>query len=239
MIKRILLASALCGALTAVPAIATEEISLRSCSQASTAADRLMCGSPELSKLDHEISAALEHALAAVGFAGKAALRRDQAAFVKAREEAAAKGDRDISARMGIRRDFLSLIRPSGNEWAGSWANAFAHLDIEHVAGTTYKVRLHAADPVAGAWVCEIEESAIAARAVMIVGAESAAEVAGGPNEGWTVAMRIAGDILLVEPLRPRGHTGAIPFCSKGGNIAGNYFAQDHALTTGASTERK
>jgi len=223
----LLLASTL-PALAAQPATEREQ----ACARLQPGWERLKCSNDEIGALDRAVESAYATALVAIGHTGRSALKRDQAEYTRAREKAARSGDIDLSLMLSLRKDFLESVRVnSPGVWTGSWANANGTLEILAKGGGTFHVRLQAADPVAGAWLCEFDDSAILApRGIaMIVGAESAADDFGGPNEGWTLALRLAGDILLVEPLRPKGSTGPIPFCNKGGNVAGNYFAQNHA----------
>ncbi|HRJ69584.1 MAG TPA: hypothetical protein PK812_08250 [Beijerinckiaceae bacterium] len=199
------------------------------------------CASSEIDRLTREVETAYSVALNGIGSAGRSALKRDQESFRRILDQSLSLGDQDAETLLTLRRDLLDSIRPSRGEWTGSWANAFGTIEILATSGGNYHVRLHAADPGAGGWVCEFEDSAILApRGIaMIVGAESAADDHGGPNEGWTLAFRLAGDILMVEPLRPKGFPGAMPFCGKGGNVAGNFFAQDHGLALRRTSERK
>lgn len=206
------------------------------------AGERPACADSAVVQLDREISDSLAEALRSVGQAGKNALHRDQAIFARARASVVQKGDQDLSLMLEMRRDFLNAIRSVKNDaWTGSWANAFGTIEILARSGGAYHVRMHAADPVSGSWVCEFEDSAVIAprNIAMIVGAESAADDGGGPNEGWTLAFRIAGDILMVEPLRPKGRDGKIPFCTHGGNVSGNFFAQDNPLAARKTAQQQ
>ena len=188
--------------------------------------DVVRCRVDEINALDREVGQALSAASMLLDVNGRQKLRRDQDLYEIVRKSGQSGKEFDVSAQIILRRDFLKAIREPRGKWLGHWANATGTIHIHNDDTGALKVRANAVEPAAGAWLCEFDETAVVSGAVMIVGAASAKLDLGGPNEGWTLAMKIIGDVLTRDALPPRGTTGAAPFCTKGGSLNGTYFAQ-------------
>lgn len=189
-------------------------------------ADIVRCRVDEINALDREVAQAFSAASVMLDVNGRQKLRRDQDLYDAVRKAGQSGKEFDLSAQISLRRDFLRAIREPRGKWLGQWASASGTIDISAEAGGGLKVRASAVEPAAGAWLCEFDETAVIASGVMIVGAASAKLELGGPNEGWTLALRLVGDVLTLDALPPRGNTSPAPFCTKGGSLAGTYFAQ-------------
>lgn len=189
-------------------------------------ADTAQCRADEISRLDREVSQAYSSALAMMDALGRQRLRRDQDAYERVRKADGAGRLFDLAAQMTLRRDFLKAITEPKGRWAGHWASAAGTVDITAGPNGSYRVRALSAEPTLGTWMCEFEDSALLAGSVMFVGAMSAKLDLGGPNEGWTLALRMMGDTLQLDALPPQGVTGKPPFCGEGGQINGSFFAQ-------------
>lgn len=188
--------------------------------------DVVRCRVDEINALDRDVAQAFSAASVMLDANGRQKLRRDQDLYEAVRKAGQSGRDFDLAAQISLRRDFLRAIREPRGKWLGQWASANGTIDIAAEAGGGLRVRASAVEPAGGAWLCEFDETAVIASGVMIVGAASAKLELGGPNEGWTLALRLVGDVLTLDALPPRGSTALAPFCTKGGSLNGTYFAQ-------------
>lgn len=171
----------------------------------------------------------------------RAHLDRDQAAFDRFTDFGKPSGDYDAHLLMMMRHDFLKSVRVPARTGQMHWANAAGSISIHDAGGGLVQVRVSTAEPTIGRWMCEFDDSALRQSNAMIVGAASAALELGGPNEGWTLALRREGDVLVVEERAPKGGA-ARPYCNGGGgSLAGVYFAVGSQTTaeTGAALGSK
>jgi hypothetical protein len=189
------------------------------------------CGAP-LAAPAAETRTALSEAGRQLDPAGRAHLERDQAAFDKLTAHGKTSGDFDAELLQSMRRDFLKSVRPPARTGQMHWANAAGSVSIQDASGAI-QVRVSTAEPTVGRWMCEFDDSALRQAGVLIVGAASAALELGGPNEGWTLALRRQGDVLVIDELAPKGG-GRRPFCNGGGSLAGVYFAVGSQATSEA-----
>ena len=97
---------------------------------------------------------------------------------------------------------------------------------ITRRAGGGFSVRASAAEPALGVWQCEFDDTALMINGAISVGHGSAELDHGGPNEGWTLTLRLTGDVMSVEETAPDGKDGKPPFCTGDGRLAGAYFSQ-------------
>ncbi|MCA0423489.1 MAG: hypothetical protein LCH61_09220 [Proteobacteria bacterium] len=184
------------------------------------------CRAAELAALEVQVSQAFSGATARLDKMTRSRLQDDHAAFLTVRRGKEAGVAFDVGAQMALRRDFLNAVVKPKDKWVGHWANATGTVEVAAKAAGTYNVRVSVAELSVGTWFCEFDDAAMPAGPLIIVGAKSAALAHGGPNEGWTLALRRSGDALLVDALPPHGKGGRAPFCQGGGDVAGAFFAQ-------------
>lgn len=196
------------------------------CPAVTPAAIARPCVASDLARLDREVNQALGAAAALMDASARQHLKRDQSIYEQVRASGLAGADYDLSMQMTLRRDFLRTIREPKGKWLSHWANATGAITITTGEGGALQVRVSAAEPTLGSWMCEFEDTAQRAGTALVLGATSARMELGGPNEGWTLSLRMVGDVVSVEEHPPKGATGNRPFCSGGGKLAGVYFGQ-------------
>lgn len=187
------------------------------------------CRKEEIRQLDRQVKLAFVAAVARLDETSQDRLRADQNVYDSVRKSTHAGGAFDLGAQMSLRRDFLHAITIPKEKWVGHWANATGTVHIEPAPAGMFKIRVSSAEPSLGAWICEFEDSGMPAGQLLIAGAQSAALAHGGPNEGWTLALRRSGNMLMIEALAPFGKPDKPPFCHGGGNVSGGFFAQGWA----------
>ncbi|HRK25396.1 MAG TPA: hypothetical protein PLQ11_10625 [Beijerinckiaceae bacterium] len=234
-----------CGLLACLGGLTVTAASARSeCPPRAPASTSVICSDTGSAQLDRQIAAAFEAARKRLGEAARGHLLKDQDAFRQVRAHGSNSRDFDLEVNMAMRRDFLNAVQPaSGAAWRPHWGNHHGTITVNQQMPGRIVVRVSAMEPTVGAWTCEFDEQAEAVNGQLIVGQASARLELGGPNEGWTLALKRTGDVLIVEEIAPAGASRR-PFCTGPGSLAGVYFAlqepevaKKEAMATGGKAQ--
>jgi uncharacterized protein len=163
MIRVSLLAMVL-GLGLAAPASAQNRPSF-DCARASEGAEKAICKSASLSRLDRAIADAYAQARNKLDAGGREALREDQDTFLGSRESAIAEDAKSLAAFM---RERLTLLNgmvappPAGGDAAllGQWHDASGYVSITRGVGGKFRVSISTSTPVTGMRACGVEETA-------------------------------------------------------------------------------
>lgn len=218
------------GALAAAAALMVANPPARaadSCLADQVSMTRPDCLPEPIIQLDRDVDQALERAMSRMSAAGRVALKADHALYEQIRITGLSATDFHLPVQMEMRRDFLLAIREPRGKWLGDWANSTGSIHIARNPKGGFVVHASAAEPTLGHWRCEFDDSALLIDGGLTVGLASAALTHGGPNEGWTLTLRLDGDVMSVTETAPSGETGRPPFCTGEGRLAGAYFAQE------------
>lgn len=209
-----------------------------SCLADAVSITRSDCLPEPIAQLDRDVDQALERALSRMNAAGRAALKADHALYEQIRTAGLSATDFHLPVQMELRRDFLLAIREPRGRWLGDWANSTGSIHIARSPKGGFAVHASAAEPTLGHWRCEFDDSALLLDGRLTVGLASAALDHGGPNEGWTLTLRLDGNVMNVTETAPAEGSARPPFCTGEGRLAGAYFAQDHLRDAGPMVKR-
>lgn len=127
------------------------------CRKAVTPSEKSICNSKVLSELDQTLARRWRGIFSA--FSGrdlKGIMRQEQLDWVKERN---ACGENSVCLKK-VYEDRLKHLdgRSMDGDYSGEWrADEVATTTIYKTAGAQYFVAIHASDPTAGAWVCDVE----------------------------------------------------------------------------------
>ncbi len=193
------------------------------CRRASGLVETAICSTPALTALDAKIAERYGTAIRSYDAAGAEALRRDQRAFVVARNATGARlagADliEELTDQLTRRESFLTDL---GNDplvsVVGRWRNLNGEIVVNQWATGVLTFTATAADPRGDGWSCEadgggdwIDEDE--ARFDDISGAAA-----------WSLNVKAQGATLVVKETIENG-ADAVPYCGSGGTLSGTYF---------------
>jgi uncharacterized protein YecT (DUF1311 family) len=133
------------------------------CAKASEGAEKAICKSASLSRLDRAISAAYAQARRKLDATGREALQEDQEIFLGSRESAIAEDAKSLGAFMRERLTLLNgLVTPQtgGGDAAflGEWHDVSGFVRVTRAPGGKLKVFISTSTPVTGMRACGVEE---------------------------------------------------------------------------------
>ncbi|HBY42711.1 lysozyme inhibitor LprI family protein [Brevundimonas sp.] len=216
-------AALLLGAALATSMAAPATAESADCRRASGPVETAICSTPSLTALDAKIAEHYGTAIRGYDAASAEALRRDQRAFLSARDAVGARlrGADLIEAltdQLTRREAFLTDL---GNDplvsVVGRWRNLNGEIVVNQWATGVLTFTATAADPRGDGWSCEADGSGDwvdedEARFDDISGAAA-----------WSLNVKAQGATLIVKETIENG-TDAVPYCGSGGTLSGTYF---------------
>ncbi|WP_029087370.1 lysozyme inhibitor LprI family protein [Brevundimonas aveniformis] len=194
------------------------------CARATSASERAICADPILSALDRDMAAAYAAAWARISPAARRALRSDQQAFLRVREnvealdgQPAMDGVANLGDQMAVRSSFLNQIRrPSRGDLIGVWGNVSGGVSIRQVEGGRLIAEITTANPVNGSWICQVE----------IAGRVTGGRLTGRPASDPAVTISIIRRDGFIEVSETASGESAITpgYCGHNGYVAGTYL---------------
>jgi uncharacterized protein YecT (DUF1311 family) len=204
------------------------------CAKAQTPVETAICADPERVKLDGEIGAAYSAALARYANAADAdaALRAMQGDFNALREAALdPQSVVTLDERMDAQRLWLGALQPPREGFLGDWGSLTGEVTITENPDKTLSLRANAAEPLRGAWVCDLQGTL----AKDGDGLKLMSVAAGGSElDGWSVRIVRDGALLKIVETPPAAKPGADPvvrpYCGMNGDFGGAFLPTDKAL---------
>ena len=182
------------------------------CRRAGTRAEKKICSSPALMKVDREIAERYAALRKKLDPASAKSLAADQRNFLQMRDTAEFGRPDALTSALQSRSGFLNAINPGRVGILGRWSNLFSTIEIAPASAGGTQYRVNAVDPVAARWVCEASGSLTATGPARWTGtiADSA---------GKAITLSRVGTMLIVDDAQAgRDH------CGLNGGIAGSYF---------------
>nr|WP_313429064.1 lysozyme inhibitor LprI family protein [Brevundimonas diminuta] len=215
----VLLLGAALTASVAAPAAAESA----DCRRASGPVETAICSTPALTALDAKIAERYGTAIRGYDAASAEALRRDQRAFLAARNTVGARltgADliEELTDQLTRREAFLTDL---GNDplvsVVGRWRNLNGEIVVNQWATGVLTFTATAADPRGDGWSCEVDGSGDwidedEARFDDISGAAA-----------WSLNVKAQGATLVVKETI-ENDADAVPYCGAGGTLSGTYF---------------
>lgn len=192
------------------------------CHRASGPVETAICSTPALTALDRQIARQYAALIAGLDTSSAQALRRDQRAFLSARDQAGADltGDRlreELTDRLSQRAEFLaSLQTGSVHSVVGRWRNLNGDITINQWATGVLTFETQSVDQPRYRWVCEADgggEYTAVDQALFDINTDDGAK--------WSLSVKRQGAALIVEEHRAGD---VAPYCGASGYIAGTYF---------------
>jgi uncharacterized protein len=192
------------------------------CRRASGPVETAICSTPALARLDAQIAQRYAAAMAELDAQGAQALRRDQRAFLAARDEAGATQTgsalvQTLTETLSDRLAFFDSFRIDPLvTLIGRWRNLNGEVVINQWATGVLTIEAQTANHNRSGWTCEANASGewieeYEARFDDISGA------------AWGLNVKAEGMTLVVEEDLSNS-AGSPPYCGSGGSIAGTYF---------------
>jgi len=216
-------AALLLGAALATSMAAPATAESADCRRASGPVETAICSTPSLTALDAKIAEHYGTAIRGYDAASAEALRRDQRAFLSARDQVGARltgADliEELTDQLTRREAFLTDL---GNDplvsVVGRWRNLNGETVVNQWATGVLTFTATAADPRGGGWSCEADGSGD-----WIDEDEARFDDIGGAA-AWSLNVKAQGATLIVKETIENG-AGAAPYCGSGGTLSGTYF---------------
>lgn len=150
------------------------------CAKASSKAERAICANPEAAALDSAIADAYRLAVSRMGEDAQALarLRKDQQAFVSARDRFIDNQNLVLTDYMGRRRDFLLALDPTPRAGLeGNWRSFWGETRIARNAQGGWQITHWMSEPVVHRWTCGDPMESSAAKPVgeaLVTGSQEA-----------------------------------------------------------------
>lgn len=193
------------------------------CRRASGPVETAICSTPALTALDAKIAEQYGTAIRGYDAASAAALRRDQRAFLAARNAAGARLTgvdliEELTDQLTRRESFLTDL---GNDplvsVVGRWRNLNGEIVVNQWATGVLTFTATAADPRGDDWSCEADGSGD-----WIDEDEARFDDTSGAA-AWSLSVKAQGATLIVKETIENG-ADSVPYCGAGGTLSGTYF---------------
>lgn len=193
------------------------------CRRASGPVETAICSTPALARLDAQIARRYAAVIAELPPQGAQALRRDQRAFLTARDETGATRTgsalvEELTERLSGRLAFFESLRSDPLVTVvGRWRNLNGEIVINQWATGVLSFEAQTADQPGSRWVCEASGNG------EWIGEDAARFDHIDDAAGWTLNVKAGSTTLIVEEAIPNG-AGSPPYCGDGGSLTGTYF---------------
>lgn len=193
------------------------------CRRASGPVETAICSTPALARLDAQIARRYAAVMAELDPKDAQALRRDQRAFVAARDEAGATRTgsvlgEELTQRLSGRVAFLDSLRSDPLVTVvGRWRNLNGEIVINQWATGVLTFEAQTTGEAGYPWVCEASGNG------EWIGEDEARFGHIDDAAAWTLNVKTEGTTLIVKEAIPNG-AGSPPYCGFGGSLAGTYF---------------
>jgi hypothetical protein len=181
-----------------------------------------------LQKLDGEIASALHRArdLYPNEPGAAQALKDARAEAMRRRQSAGGEGAISLNDALRNERDFLRALAAPREGFEGRWISPQGDLLISKEPDG-FGLHAVAAEPIRGAWVCEVQTPAALIKDTLIAAAGPRG-LGDPPLEGWIIEAARRGATLVVNEIAPNADEGMSvavrPYCGMSGGLDGPYF---------------
>ena len=186
------------------------------CAKAATAAERAICTSDRLARLDRALAAAYRQLGAELSVAGETFVK-EQSAFL-ARRDACGSDVSCLARHMEERLAALRLKRQSkpGSHEAlvGRYKNRYGWMIVRRTLDGEYELTGQTADP-GGRWACDVSGK------IKSIAAGIATVEAGEENDSRPLSLKVGRDILTIAEDADRRLAGYT--CGVNGSVEGDY----------------
>lgn len=192
------------------------------CRRASGPVETAICSTPALARLDAQIARRYAAVMEDQAPQGAHALRRDQRAFLTARDEAGATRTgsalvEELTERLSGRLAFFDSLRSDPLVTVvGRWRNLNGEIVINQWATGVLTFEAQTADQAGSRWVCEASGNG------EWIGEDEARFDHIDDAAAWTLNVQTEGTTLIVKEA-PNG-AASPPYCGDGGSLTGTYF---------------
>lgn len=194
------------------------------CRRASTPVERAICATPSLTALDRQIAQKYAAQTRDMSAENAQALRRDQRAFLDARDGAVANMTGaeltdELTRQLSGRLEWLTSLRNDPlSDVTGRWRSLNGEMSIIQWSTGVVTFAAQTVDTPRNRWVCDAqgdgERTADGAAQFRITSSDSSA---------WSLTVQRKGATLEVQE-HDEGGDGRPPYCGSAGSIAGTYF---------------